>query len=294
MAAQSMPSSEFEVILVADRIKTSDAEALLKTLISNYRVYESDKPGIVNALNLGLSKSKGIYVARMDEDDLMEPNRLTQQSSHLDTNSDCVAVGGQLKLINEKGESIGVSRFSEKVVHKKELLRRSPIAHPAAMFRRENVINIGGYRENLPEDWDLWTRLWQEGSIENLGDYVLRYRIHENQLSRTTMYKHSTSRLIIGTSLYARENGLRDYPVEYTDIDNWLIQSGRALSELTDEYKSFASDVKRESKVVLNLSSRRGLNDILKLSGTVLHNPQYFFQYTVKVVLNRYYYWKIL
>jgi hypothetical protein len=62
------------------------------------------------------------------------------------------------------------------------------------------------------------------------------------------MYKHSTSRLIIGTSLYARENGIRDYPIEYTDIDKWLIQSGRALSELTDEYKSFASDVKKESK----------------------------------------------
>jgi glycosyltransferase involved in cell wall biosynthesis len=289
-----MPSSEFEVILIADRIKISDAEALLKASITNYRVYDSDKPGIVNALNLGLSKSKAIYVARMDEDDFMEPNRLTQQSSYLDINSDCVAVGGQLKLINEKGETIGVSRFSDNVVHKNELLRRSPIAHPAAMFRRENVINVGGYRENLPEDWDLWTRLWQQGSIENLRDYVLRYRIHENQLSRTTMYKHSTSRLIIGTSLYARENGIRDYPIEYTDIDNWLIQSESALSELTNEYKSFASDVKKESKVILSLSSRRGLKNILKLISTIFHNPQYFFQYIVKVVLNRYYYWKIL
>jgi glycosyltransferase involved in cell wall biosynthesis len=289
-----MPSSEFEVILVADRIKISEAEVLLKYSISNYRVYESHKPGIVNALNLGLSKSKAIYVARMDEDDLMEPNRLAQQSAYLDINPDCVAVGGQLKLINQKGAPIGVSRFSHKVVHKKDLLRRSPIAHPAAMFRRETVINVGGYRENLPEDWDLWTRLWQEGSIENLRDYVLRYRIHENQLSRTTMYKHSTSRLIIGTSLYARENGIRDYPIEYTDIDNWLIQNGRALSELTDEYKRFASDVKREAKVISSLSSRRGLKNILRLIGTVFNNPQYFFQYIVKVVLNRYHYWKIL
>jgi len=294
MAVQSMPSSEFEIILVADRIKKSDAEALLKTSVSNYRVYQSDKPGIVNALNLGLSKSKAIYVARMDEDDLMEPNRLTQQSSYLDTNSDCVAVGGQLKLINEKGDLIGISRFSENVVHKKELLRRSPIAHPAAMFRRENVIKIGGYRENLPEDWDLWTRLWQEGSIANLTDYVLRYRIHENQLSRTSMYKHSTSRLIIGTSLYAREYGLRDYPIKYTDIDNWLIQTGRAVSELTDEYKSFTSEVTRESKVILSLSSRRGLDNILKLIRTVIHNPRYFFQYMFRAVLNRYYFWKIL
>lgn len=294
IAAQSMPSSDFEVILIADRIKTIDVGALLKTSISNYRVYESGKPGIVNALNLGLSKSKSSYVARMDEDDIMEPNRLTQQCDYLDINSDCVAVGGQLKLINEQGESIGVSRFSEKVAHQNELLRRSPIAHPAAMFRRDKVNEIGGYRENLPEDWDLWTRLWQQGKIANLADYVLRYRIHENQLSRSAMYKHSTSRLIIGTSFYARENGLCDYPIDYRDISDWLAETGRALNEVTDEYEKFSSEVERESKMILSINSRRELRNILNLIKTILNNPTSFFRYIHRVFVNRYHYWRTL
>ena len=287
-----MPANDFEVILVADRIKTKDAEILLKNLITNYKIYESDKPGIVNALNLGLAKAHSGYVARMDEDDLMEPNRLIQQCSFLDLNSECVVVGGQLKLINENGEIFGVSRFQDKVVRRVDLLRRSPIAHPAAMFRREKVIGIGGYRENLPEDWDLWARLSQQGGIANLSSYVLRYRVHENQLSRSNMYKHTTSRLVIGTSLYARENGLLDSPSEYIRIDDWLAKTRKELSKITVAYEKFVHDVERETEMIKILNKGRSLQNIFKLIRIVIDRPQVFFDYTFRVFKNRYHYWK--
>ena len=287
-----MPANDFEVILVADRIKTKDAEILLKNLITNYKIYESDKPGIVNALNLGLAKAHSGYVARMDEDDLMEPNRLIQQCSFLDLNSECVVVGGQLKLINENGEIFGVSRFQDKVVRRVDLLRRSPIAHPAAMFRREKVIGIGGYRENLPEDWDLWARLSQQGGIANLSSYVLRYRVHENQLSRSNMYKHTTSRLVIGTSLYARENGLLDSPSEYIRIDDWLAKTRKELSKITVADEKFVHDVERETEMIKILNKGRSLQNIFKLIRIVIDRPQVFFDYTFRVFKNRYHYWK--
>jgi glycosyltransferase involved in cell wall biosynthesis len=294
IAAQSMPLSEFEVILVADRVNISDAEAILRNSVSNYRIYESDKPGIVNALNLGLSKSNSRYVARMDEDDLMEPNRLTEQCRFLDLNSDCVAVGGQLKLINEEGQTFGVSRFPKKIVHKKDLLLRSPIAHPAAMFRRDKVFGLGGYREGLPEDWDLWARLWQHGGIANLDSYVLRYRIHENQLSRSKMYKHSTSRLTIGTSHYAREWGLCDHPAQYRETDDWLAETGRALSKETPEYGLFTRDVKRESEMILILSEGMSFINIIKLIRSEITHPQSLLSYLFRIAVNRYFFWKSL
>ena len=294
IAAQSMPANEFEVILVADRIKRKDVEIFLKSSILNYQIYESNKPGIVNALNLGLAKSKSIYVARMDEDDLMEPNRLTQQCSFLDLNPECIVVGGQLKLINENGEIFGVSRFQNKVVRRVDLLRRSPIAHPAAMFRREMVLNIGGYRENLPEDWDLWVRLSQQGGIANLSSYVLRYRIHDNQLSRSKMYKHATSRLMIGTSLYARENGLLDSPTEVIGINGWSAETGKALSEVSGEYQRFVCDVRRETEMNMILNKGISLNNIFKLIRTVIYKPQLLFEYILRVFKNRYHYWKSL
>lgn len=289
-----MPADEFEVILVTDRIEIRAAESLLKNSISKYQIHESHRPGIVNALNVGLAKSNAGYVARMDEDDLMEPNRLAQQCSFLDQNAKCVVVGGQLKLINENGEIFGVSRFQNKVVRRVDLLRRPPIAHPAAMFRRETVINIGGYRENLPEDWDLWARLSQQGEIANLSNYVLRYRIHENQLSRSNMYKHATSRLMIGTSLYARENGLLDSPKEHIQIDNWLAETGKALSDVNAEYRKFVHELKRETEMHTILNNGRSLKNIFKLIKTVIYKPQLFFEYAFKIFKNRFHYWKSL
>jgi len=287
-----MPSNDFEVILVADRIKTSLAAELLEKSISNYQICESDKPGIVNALNLGLSKSNSSYVARMDEDDLMEPNRLVQQSAYLDNNLDCIVVGGQLKLINEKGESIGVSRFSNRVISRSQLLRRSPIAHPAAMFRREKVLDVGGYREYLPEDWDLWARLWQQGRIANLRDYVLRYRIHENQLSRTAIYRHSTSRLIVGTSLYARESGFRDHPNNHEDMDGWLTETKGTLTANNIEYRKFSSNVEKESQFMLKIESSKGSKKIFTSFKSLFSSPTLLFEYVYRVASNRYYFWK--
>lgn len=294
IAAQTMPADNFEVILVADRIKTSSAKNLLKNSVKNYIVYESSKPGIVNALNLGLMKSKSIYVARMDEDDLMEPNRLIQQSDFLDAHPECIVVGGQLKLINENGELFGVSRFQNKVVRRADLLRRSPIAHPAAMFRRERVVEIGAYRENLPEDWDLWTRLSQQGGLSNISSYVLRYRIHENQLSRSDMYRHTTSRLMIGTSLYAREVGFHDAPIEKLDSADWLNNTRDNLSKISVEYERFVREVQKENELNIALGKKRTPRNILKIIQVAFKQPKVFLRYARSVLVNRYEYWKTL
>jgi glycosyltransferase involved in cell wall biosynthesis len=221
IANQTLPSSMYETILVGDRINLVDAEKILSKKLNNFSIYNSDNPGIVPALNLGLEKCTSELVARMDEDDFMESKRLSLQLDFMNKHPDCVALGGQLKLINAEGKFIGISRF-KKNISNEDLLNKSPIAHPAAMFRKDTALNVGAYRDSLPEDWDLWARLYEEGQISNLNEFILRYRVHSNQLSRQAMYKQSTSRKLIGTSIFARESGLIDAPVRPNDSENWL------------------------------------------------------------------------
>jgi hypothetical protein len=137
----------------------------------------------------------------MDEDDLMYPSRLQVQLKYLESALDCVAVGGQLELIDENGSRIGESRFHRRVgTSYKELFLSSPVAHPAAMIRRSAISEIGGYRAFLAEDWDLWVRLRETGKVHNLPQNVIKYRVHSNQLSRQKMYAQSRARLIVGVS----------------------------------------------------------------------------------------------
>jgi hypothetical protein len=95
------------------------------------------------------------------------------------------------------------------------------MAHPAVMFRRNDVEALGGYREGVPEDWDLWMRLLERGRVANVEQIVIKYRIHRNQLSRTKLYQSEFARKLITISNNLREKGLKDCPEVGEDSINW-------------------------------------------------------------------------
>jgi len=61
----------------------------------------------------------------------------------------------------------------------------SKLAHPAVIMRREQVLQIGAYREACrhAEDYDLWLRLLELGEIDNLKEPLLYYRQHDEKIS---------------------------------------------------------------------------------------------------------------
>ena len=54
------------------------------------------------------------------------------------------------------------------------------ITHPASMIRRDAIVALSGYREDLApaEDYDLFLRLAEQGRLANLPDMLLQYRQH--------------------------------------------------------------------------------------------------------------------
>ena len=223
---QTLSKNEFEIVIVADRVNPVEVVDILEGSQLNYRIISSESPGIVAALNTGLQNISSEYVARMDEDDLMYPSRLQVQLKYLEGALDCVAVGGQLELIDENGSRIAESKFQKRIgTSYKELFLSSPVAHPAALIRRSAISEIGGYRAFLAEDWDLWVRLRDVGEVHNLSQKVIKYRVHSNQLSRQKMYQQSRSRLIVGVSYFARQAKLVDGPGSSSELDAWLTES---------------------------------------------------------------------
>jgi glycosyltransferase involved in cell wall biosynthesis len=284
---QTLDKSLFEVIIVADRIDESEVTKILEQSQLNFRVVSSSNPGIVSALNLGLGSISSEFIARMDEDDVMYPNRLEIQLAHLERNADCVAVGGQLELINEFGFEIGAAKFA-RVVGKllKDLFDTSPIAHPAAMVRTSAMNKVGGYRSFLPEDWDLWIRLQEIGELHNLSHKVLRYRIHGNQLSREKMYAKSRARLIVGTSHFARQAGLVDAPDKVSETEIWIKEISDILNETSQPFRTFTNwSEKLDSyqDAYNTLAREKNLKLAIKLSASF---PLWFFRDILKKVFN--------
>jgi hypothetical protein len=166
------------------------------------------------------------------------------------------------------------------------------MAHPAVTFRRESVIAVGGYRENLPEDWDLWMRLSQKGQLANLKDYVLRYRVHAHQLSRNNMYEQSTSRLMIGTSDYARTFGLSDIPQKTSDSEIWCDQKSKELRGISKDFVRFEKSVEREVAIFSTLKQKSNLLRLFALAALFIRNPFVFFYSLEPTIKNKCYYLK--
>ena len=221
---QSIDHGMIEIVLILDRINLTLINKIVAEEIRDIPVviYKSDSPGIVRALNLGLEKANGEFIARLDHDDVMLPNRLRLQYEFLEKHLDFVAVGGQIVLMNESGLILGKVPYPTSARKcKKIMFYQSPIPHPAVMFRKKEVLTLGGYREEIPEDWDLWVRFIEKSKILNLNSPVINYRIHNEQLSRNSMYQMTRARKSIVTSQRLRNKGLNDLPPTNLSPEKW-------------------------------------------------------------------------
>ncbi|HKF50792.1 MAG TPA: glycosyltransferase [Candidatus Acidoferrales bacterium] len=187
---------DFEFIIIDDGSVDKTAEILTRYAErdSRIRIISHENKGRAASLNIGIEAAKSEYIARMDADDVALPERLQQQFDFLETQPQVGIVGGAVELIKRNGS--GVRRVQPPVSDSEIrtiMLQGNPMWHPAITMRRKVVIAAGGYRKQFldADDYDLWLRMVELCQIANLGIYVLRYRIHANQVSVQNM-RHQT------------------------------------------------------------------------------------------------------
>jgi len=193
---------EYEIILLTENPRIHELVKEKYGHYANFQLLATFEQNLPTALNLGLRSAKGQFIARFDADDLNLSSRFQLQTNFLLEHSDYAAIGGQVLLINQSGSEIGKSKYPISWgFFKRLIIFTCCIAHPAAMYRRDLALSIGGYDQNLQtsEDWDFWLRLQQTGKIHSLPNAVIKYRIHPDQKSRnSTEIKFVSERKLIG------------------------------------------------------------------------------------------------
>jgi hypothetical protein len=176
---------DFEIIVLDDGSTDASFEYLATVHDDRLRIERLARGGLWAALNHGLKVARAPLIARIDADDLALPERFQLQFDYLAAHPECLALGCQSILINEKGERLGEGRYpTSPLVIRWESLFRSPILHPGSLYRRDPVLMVGGYRKefDVAEDYDLWTRLLPHGALGNLPQQLLRYRVHSRSV----------------------------------------------------------------------------------------------------------------
>lgn len=182
-----------ETIVVDDKSTDSTLEKL-KIYGNKIKVISVEKQnGLGNVINIGIRASKGTYIARMDADDIMYPTRVERQVEYLESNPNCVAVGGQIDLIDSRSNITGHREYAlnDKDIKKNRFIFQ-PFAHPAVTLRKSAVEDIGLYPENMwkVEDVKFFLTLSTKGEFANIPDTVLKYRMTFNTESQSKMVDH--------------------------------------------------------------------------------------------------------
>lgn len=188
---------DFEVLMVDDGSSDGSPSiaASLSAVDPRFRCLRSTGSGIVDALNTALSAALAPWAARMDADDISLPHRLDMQLAAAESAGPRTVISCLVRSFPEELVTDGYRIYEDWVNSltcpeeiEMGLFVESPIPHPTALFHRESVIGAGGYIERkLPEDYELWLRLWQHGfRFLKVPEVLLLWRERPDRLSRTS------------------------------------------------------------------------------------------------------------
>ncbi|HTZ77652.1 MAG TPA: glycosyltransferase [Stellaceae bacterium] len=274
--AQSL--ADFELVVVDDGSTDRSPETIEAFAARDERVRLLRKPnsGISDTLNHGLAEARGDWIARLDADDIMLPERLARQLAFLRDNPDVVAVGSYYDLINGAGER-RITRYPLPRT-RDELTRyldaREPLTftHPTMTYRRDLALRLGGYRRELEpcEDADLFARMLAAGGTILVQPEILTlYRVHSGSISHRKTREMFTKLRFVFHNFYAAREGRP--PITY---DEFLIYRRRlSLTARLRTTRDYISEVLYRSATAAQVDGRQ-MRAGLSLAGAALLKPR--------------------
>jgi glycosyltransferase involved in cell wall biosynthesis len=183
---------DFELLLFDDGSTDGSREAIKDVARRDARVrphFSDANCGYTHWLNVGLKEAQGEFIARMDADDVAERSRFLKQVCFFDKNPNLVLLGSWVRWIDKKGRPVRIKRMPETDGPIRwTLALDNPFVHPSVMFRR-SVVGRHGLRFDPSyqptEDYRFWAELLKYGKGRNLREPLLRYRLHDKQISTT-------------------------------------------------------------------------------------------------------------
>ena len=162
---------------------------------SRIRVFNTDREGLIPALQTAYRHSREKLLTRMDSDDIMPPNKLEVMHRIWKQHGRGTVVGGGTKYFVDKGEVGGgfqryeqwLNQVAKEQTYYQEIYRECVIPSQCWLLHRDDFEAAGGFTpEVYPEDYDLCFRFYQQ-QLHVVGiDKVLNYcRDRHDRTSRT-------------------------------------------------------------------------------------------------------------
>lgn len=133
-------------------------------------------------LNVGFAAASGEYYTWTSDDNIYEPKAIEKMVQALENQLKYDMVYANYTNIDIDGNVI-----SSVALKQPENLLMGNTIGACFLYTRKIAEKVGEYDVNLflSEDYDFWIRLFREGNILHIEDYLYFYRIHEASLTET-------------------------------------------------------------------------------------------------------------
>lgn len=180
----------FELLIIDDKSTDQSLNIIKQYANSDPRItlYKNNKNlGLTKSLNKILSKARATYIARMDADDISEPDRLAEQYKFI-VRSNADVIWSNVRFIDERNRKI-CTRFQPRTSLVKlglKLKTVNLVVHPMVLGKKQAMLDAGGYDERYRsgQDGELWLQMLKQGfKFATMPKIHGSYRIHSNNHS---------------------------------------------------------------------------------------------------------------
>jgi glycosyltransferase involved in cell wall biosynthesis len=237
----SQTLADFEFVIIDDGSTDDSVEIIASYRDSRIRLIRNwTNLGVSESLNKGFCLARGEYVARMDSDDVCLPERLARQVAFMEEHAEIGICGTWIETMGEQAGQVlryPTAPDTVKCTH----LFGPALAHPSVIMRRDMLKKLGllynpSFRR--AQDFELWVRASEYTALANIGEVLLRYRLHHQQVGKL----HNEEQITFAgkVRLVQLHNlGITPTAEEYNihqSISQWRFKTDRAFVGKTEKW----------------------------------------------------------
>ena len=147
------------------------------------KIFHTSIKGANPARKIGFEKSKGAFIAFLDDDDIWLPNKLENQLKCFESNPEAILVTSNFIQINKHEERLRKISLSKRIIRNDLLFRNTIGGFSFPLIRRE-VLDSHYFVEDLQssQDWNVWLKIMADNpgkKILNTSSFEILYLIDD-------------------------------------------------------------------------------------------------------------------
>jgi len=202
----------WELLAVDDTSDDSTYDILKEFAAKDSRIRlfrQKENKGLTYNLNLLVSYAKGDYIVRHDADDISLPERFEAMYEYVSNNKACSLIYSDYYIIDDEDNILCLSQPVRSYDSLVSAFSQgyNPIAHGSVVFKKEDVVKIGGYCESVikGQDYDLYLRLiLNKNKFSCLERPLYKQRVHGESINQGHFNKNTVNYKSLDREVYAK------------------------------------------------------------------------------------------